>query len=393
MNIALWLAVALIGGTVHTGDGPPIAGATVLMENGRVVAVGPNITIPKDAQRIDVTGKVLTPGFIDGWTSLGLVEIWGVAGSNDSGGGAGPIRARERASDSFNPDSSLIPIQRAHGVTTVMSVPHGGVLSGQPGIWDLGTFPVVVPSAGLVGVLAGQREGSRGSRFATIRAVFSDALIFHKNRTRFLSNRFRPLAASRLDLEAVLPIAHGKRPFFLKVDRRSDIRNALDWAQSVGVRLVLVGAAEAWLEADAIARAKVGVILNPTSNAPTSFDRLRARSDAAAILNRAGVEIAISTFSTHNVRKLRQWGGNAVRAGLPHEAAINAVTSGPARLLGLSRRGHIAPDSVANLVVWSGDPFEFSSAVERVYIRGHVQKKSHRQRALFQRYRVTPSAP
>ena len=86
MNIALWLAVALVGGTVHTGDGPPIVGATVLMENGRIVAVGSDIALPKDAQRIDVTGKVITPGFIDGWTSLGLVEIWGVAGSNDSGG-------------------------------------------------------------------------------------------------------------------------------------------------------------------------------------------------------------------------------------------------------------------------------------------------------------------
>jgi imidazolonepropionase-like amidohydrolase len=393
MNVALWLVIALVGGTVHTGDGPPMVGATVLMENGKIKAVGSDIPIPAGARQIDARGKTITPGFIDGWTSLGLVEIWGVAATNDSAGGAGDIRAAQRAADSYNPDSATIPIQRAHGVTTVMAIPRGGLLSGQPGIWDLGSFPPVIPSAGLVGSLGGRGDGSRGARFAQMRAVFHDALIFDKNRSRFEQNRFRPVAATRLDLEAVIPVARGDRPFFLQVNRRSDIQNALTWAQSTGVRLVLVGAGEAWLEAEKIARAKVGVILDPTANAPSSFDTLRARADAAAILHRAGVEIALSTFSTHNVRKLRQWAGNAVRAGLPHHAALRAVTKGPARLLGLSSRGSITAGMVANVVIWSGDPFEFSSAAEAIYIRGHLQENTHRQRALFERYRIVPATP
>jgi len=195
-----------------------------------------------------------------------------------------------------------------------------------------------------------------------------------------------------LDLEAILPTAQGRSPLFVQVNRRADINALLNWSQENRLKIVLVGAREAWLEAERIAQAKISVILDPSANAPSNFDMIRSREDAAAILHRAGVRVVISTFSTHNVRKLRQWAGNAVRAGLPYDVALKAVTSAPAELLNLADRGRIAAGQVANIVVWSGDPFEFGTAVRHVFLRGKPVPKTNRQRALFERYRRLPSS-
>jgi imidazolonepropionase-like amidohydrolase len=156
------------------------------------------------------------------------------------------------------------------------------------------------------------------------------------------------------------------------------------------VRLVLVGATEAWMVAEQIAAAKVPVIVDASANLPSNFDMVHARSDAAALLHRAGVKVVLSTFDAHNVRKLRQWAGNAVRDGLPHAEALKAVTSAPAEVLGIPDRGVLAKGKIANLVVWSGDPFELSTRAEQVVVQGRPVPANHRQRALFERYRTVP---
>ena len=153
---------------------------------------------------------------------------------------------------------------------------------------------------------------------------------------------------------------------------------------------MIVGGREAWLEAESLAKAQVPVVIDPSANLPGSFDALRTRHDAVAILSRAGVKVAISTFSTHNARKLRQWAGNAIRSGLSRAEALKAVTSTPANILGLKERGAIQKGRVADLVVWSGDPFELSSEAEQVIIGGRLMSSNHRQRALFERYRTLP---
>jgi imidazolonepropionase-like amidohydrolase len=389
MNGLLLAVLALVGGTVYPVAGPPIDGATVLIEDGRVTAVGREITIPDDAERIDATGHVITPGFFDAWTTLGLVEISGVDHTNDADDGrSGAIRASHRVTDSYNPASSLIPIQRAHGLTTVGVVPRGGIISGQAAVYDLGAPKAVRAPVGFVARFGARSGGSRSATLAKLRSVIDEVRFYRSKRRQFEQNRTRPLGVNRLDLEALEPLIEGKVPLFLQVNRRSDIVQALEFAREMRVKLVLVGAAEAWLEAKRIAAAGVGVILDPSANAPANFDSIKTRADAASILEDAGVEIAISTFATHNARKLRQWAGNAVRAGLSKSAALRAITRTPAKLYGLPDRGLIAPGMVANLVIWSGDPFEFSSRVRDVFILGSPVDLNHRQRALFKRYRT-----
>ena len=182
-----------------------------------------------------------------------------LADSNDGQSGRTDVTAANRAADSYNPDSSVIPIQRAHGVTTALVAPSGSVISGTAAVFDLDGARPVVADAGLVVRLGGQSGGARGAVFAWVRSVFTDALAFVSNRRLFERNEMRTLAVSRLDLEAVAPVAQGKRKVFVRVDRRADILAVLRWAKSKKLHLVLVGA-RAWLEAKRLAADGVGVI-------------------------------------------------------------------------------------------------------------------------------------
>jgi imidazolonepropionase-like amidohydrolase len=170
-------------------------------------------------------------------------------------------------------------------------------------------------------------------------------------------------------------------------DRASDILEVLRFANSYGLNPVISGGAEAWMVAEQLANAKVPVLLNPLDNLPGNFDKLGSRLDNAAILNAAGVMVAVSGAGTHNARKQRQMAGNAVSYGLPHEAGIAALTSNPAMIFGLTdNQGMIKRNNAANVVLWSGDPLEVTSVAERVIINGKLIKMESRQTKLRDRY-------
>ena len=203
-----------------------------------------------------------------------------------------------------------------------------------------------------------------------------------------MANRMRKLSAAPFDLEALGRVLRGEMPLLVRVNRRSDIDAVVRLAQEEKIKIILVGAQEAWLVAPLLASQQIPVILNPTAVLPGSFDALHTKANAPRILLDAGVPIAISTMSTHNVRKLRQWAGNAVREGLSPAEALQAVTTSPAQILGLTRRGVLARGMLADLAVWNGDPFEFSTKLKALYISGKAQDLDHRQRQLFNKYRT-----
>ncbi len=391
----LAVALVLVGGTVFPGDGPPVEGATVVIQGDRIVAVGPDVPAPAGAEVLDVTGRIVTAGFVDPWTGLGVAEVDGVAASVDrDAGGDDPVRAAYQVADAFDPFSEVIPEQRRHGITAVGVAPEGGLVAGQVGAFSLRTdAPPRRASAGLVVRLGGQAEGSRAARLAHLRGLLDDARLYQRDPSAYAPHRFGRPRVDRHDLAALAQVAAGTLPLFVEVHRRADIRAVLALAQAEGVRLVLVGASEAWAEAPALAAAGVPVILDPVANLPADLDQRGARADAAAILHGAGVAVSLSTFSTHQARKLRQWAGNAVRAGLPPAAALAAVTLHPAWALGLMDQGRVAAGARADLVVWQGDPFELSSRAEHVIIDGERQPLKSRQQALFERYRVLEARP
>ena len=398
--IALVLAqtIAITGGTVYPISGPKIEHATVLIRDGRIAAIGTAVTIPADATRIDATGKWVTPGFIDGAGQMGLVEIGAVAATREAVFQSDSIAAAFNVAEGINPASQVIPVTRVEGVTTTLAVPVGHLVSGQAVLIDLDgatieQMLVKTPVAIVADLSQDAKDEGGGSRAGVaqrLRTVFRDALEYERRRVDFSRAQIQPLAASEANLEALLPVLHGQLPLLVFANRRSDIQTALRFAREFKLRLVLAGAQEGWEIAAELAEAGVPVLVEPLDNIP-SYDALGVRYENAARLVRAGVKVVLLETDTHNSRNLRQQAGNAVSYGLTWDQALRAITLTPAEVFGVADRyGSLDVGKVANVVVWSGDPFEFSTAVEHVYIRGREIPLKSRQTELLERYRSLP---
>jgi imidazolonepropionase-like amidohydrolase len=398
-------AVVIDNATVWVDSSTELKGASVLIRGGAIAAVG-KITAPAGARRIDGTGKVVTAGFIDASTRLGLVEVSQVESTNegsfDSNGRT--VFASYRTADGYNFDSVAIPVARTGGVTSVVATPAGAFVAGISGGFALRDKPLAARPGELVirrdvalhvnlgrQALAANHK-SRGIAVARLRELFDDAARYNRTRGAYDRNQSRELAATRLDLEALLLALRKQIPMVVRVDRASDLRAVVRLARELDVQLIVEGGTEAWRMAGELAAARIPVLLDPTFNLPATFDHIHVRDDAIARLAGAGVPVIISTLGdAANVRNLRQLAGIAVAHGLPREKALAAVTSTPASAFGLGKRGTLARGNVADVVVWSGDPFELSTAVEHVFVGGVEQPLGTRQSRLLDRYRELPA--
>ena len=396
--------IAITGGRVYPVSGPPIENATVVIVNGRITAVGAGVPVPAGATTINASGKWVTPGFINAGTALGLSEIGAVNNTNDNTArGHDSISASFRAWEGLNPNTALFPPARNDGITSVVVAPGGNLIAGQAAFVDLtvGTVSDMVRRApvAMAAQLSDPRSGgatSRGELFARLRELLDDAKSYARRKADFEGNRTRSFIASRADLEAMIPVVEGKLPLLLDVDRASDIEVALGIAREYNLRLIVNGGSEAWMVAGKLAAAKVPVITGGIANIPLSFSTLNTRPENAMILRRAGAVVIIAGNSygdevTFNVRNVKYEAGNAVAAGLSWEDGLRAVTLAPAEAFGVADRlGTLQVGKDANIVVWSGDPFEFMTTAEQVIIRGQVMHTPSRQDMLMERYKTLP---
>ena len=390
---------AIRGATVYVEPGVVEKNATVVIDGDTIVAAGKGVAVPGGATVIDGTGKIVTAGLVEASTDLGLTEVDEERSTVEGAFARTPdqaIHAAYRVIDGFNPRSVAIPIARTGGVTSAVATPRGGLVAGTSAwlmLRDGGISDMLVKAPLAMYVTLGERSesaahGSRGLAVEELRELLDDAREYARRRGAFERNQTRKFAAERLDLEALGPVVSGRLPLVVRVDKAADILAALGVAREFGARLVIEGGTEAWMVARELAAARVPVILDPIDNLPSNFDRIHVRDDAPAILVRAGVTIAISTLGSGAfARTLRQRAGNAIRAGLPPAAALAAVTTGPAAIFGVRDRGRIARGEAADLVVWSGDPFELSTQAEHVFVGGVEQSLVTRQTLLFRRYR------
>jgi len=393
--------IAITGGTVHTlGAAGTIEGGTVLLENGRIRAVGKDLAVPAGARRIDAAGKVVTPGLFDSLSRLGLVEVDAVDGSDDTEVKDDRITAAYDVVDALNPRSAVISINRVEGLTRAVAAPKTGnsLIAGQGAVIQLGYLSgespdfVVRPRAALFASLgeAGAQlsGGSRAAALLRLREAFQDALDYRAHRAAFDTGDRRPYALSRLDLEALQPVVRGEMPLVLSVNRASDIEAALRLARDFHLKLILAGAGEGWVVAQQIAAAKVPVLVNVLKNLPGSFDLLGATLENAARLHAAGVEVAFMSGDAHNARNIKQAAGNAVAYGMPWKAALEAMTTVPAHIWGLSDRyGTLETGKDADVVIWDGDPLEVTTFADHVFIRGVEMPVDDRQIRLRDKYR------
>ncbi len=398
--------IAITGGKVYPVSGPPIENGTVIIANGKIAAVGANVPVPAGAQRIDATGKIVTPGFVNSSTELGVQEVAQVRDTRDmSARGKDNIAAAFTVWEGLNPNSVMLAPARKEGVTSFVVVPTGGLVAGQAALVDVvpGTTTDMIVRAPVamvaqVGNPQGAGLGSRGELIVKLRELLEDTKFFKAHRDAFDRAQTRPFAAGRLDLQAMIPVIEGRLPLLVTVDRASDIDAAMRLARDYNVRLMIGGGAEAWMVADRLAAARIPVLTGAMNNIPSGFAALGQRQENAGLLRKAGVAVSLignaggGDEEAFNVRNLKQEAGNAVSYGMTWDDALRAVTLAPAEFFGAADRvGSLQPGREANVVVWSGDPFEFTTRAEHVFVRGREYTEKTRQDLLIERYRNLPA--
>jgi len=393
--------VAITNAKVYPVSGPPMTKGTVLIRDGVIAAVGENVPIPSGAQTIDATGKVVTPGLINSLTVVGVVEIGAVRDTNDAAAkGTNNIAASFKVWDGLNPSSTLFAPTRNEGVTTVIVTPRGGLISGQAAAIDLGTGrssdvlrrgPVAMTAQISSSAAAGTT--ARGELIGKLRALFDDVKYYAAHRGDYDRAQTRTLSATNSDLEALVPIVEGRMPLIIDADSVAEIDSALALARDYKLKIMISGGAEAWLAADRLSAANVPVLTGAMNNIPGNFASLNQRQENAALLRKAGVKVALvgngdGDEEHFNARNIKYEAGNAVAYGMSYDDALRAITLTPAELFGLSDHvGSLQAGRDANIVVWSGDPFEFSTQVEHVFIKGREIKEKSRQDMLTDRYK------
>jgi imidazolonepropionase-like amidohydrolase len=402
--------LALRGATVHTaGDAGVLEGATIVIRDGRIAAVGAGLPIPAGATVVEAAGKVITPGLVDAYGRLGVEEIEQEESTVDAGFKGLPYSAAFDIAPAVNPRSVRIEVNRSEGITSALVAPAaragsdgiGPVLAGQAALVRLlpGGEAEVRPGAGMVfpygSAGASLSGGSRAAALLRLREALEDARDYAAHRRAFDEAGRRTYALGRLDLEALQPLLAGRMPLLAQADRESDIRTLVAFAREQGIRLVIVGGAEAWRAAGTLAANDVPVILDAFANLPKDFDSLDATLENAARLERAGVAVAFATSDHANPRNVRQLAGNAVRHGMSPQAALAAITRVPGSLFsGPDGLGSLTAGAPADLVVWDGDPLEVTTLAEQVYVGGQPVPAASRQTRLRDRYRnLGPDLP
>lgn len=370
----------------------------ILIRDGLIAGVGTGLAAPEGASVVDAKGRIATPGIFAPWSQLGLAEIDLDDEANDaSPEGDFPLSAALDAADAFNPAASLIAINRAGGVTRALVAPVQGskMFGGRAAIVDLSGRAASVTRAGaaqsvaLGGFGAELNGGTRMGAWASLREYIEEARRYAADPAGYAARPIDPKFALA-DIKALVPAARGEEPLVVSVRRASELRALIRLKTDYRLNVVALGAEEGHIVARELAEAKIPVILNPMRNLPGQFEALGATLANARKLHEAGVVIAFfdPPSGSHNLRLLPQLAGNAAANGLPHEAALAAITLNPAIIYGVQARlGSIEVGKIADVVLWDGDPLEVSSRPLAVFIDGRRVSLRNRQTLLRERYR------
>ncbi|MGN6154339.1 MAG: amidohydrolase family protein, partial [Sphingomicrobium sp.] len=216
------------------------------------------------------------------------------------------------------------------------------------------------------------------------------------------ARRSEDVLLTRFDAAALVPVLQGRQYLLVHVERASDILGVIDLAREFpSLKMVLVGASEGWLVADKIARSGIPVIASAVNDLPASFEQIASTQSNVGRMQAAGVKVSIGMIDDNDTRQLfneRQYAGNLVglaklpgASGLSWSEALAAITSGPAKAIGMGGQiGSLTAGAHGDVVIWSGDPLDTRSAAEAVFIDGVRQPLETHQTRLLERYRYLP---
>ena len=354
-------------------------------------------------------GKILTPGLIGSMNSLGLVEVGAVSRTRD---------ARDKKADitfdtsiAFNPRSTVVPYTRKGGITSNVTVPGGGdsMFKGQTFVADLsGEFDsVYIKENAVIIDLGAKSSGSRALNLQKLRYKLEDAQkALNKaaeekeaaekeqkaKKDKKADDKKKSAKEPKRDEKIINALLAGEKPLIAYADRATDLLELLKLKAEFNLDLVIAGGADAILISEQLAKAEVPIIFGALDNLPSSFDSLHSSLKNTAKLTQAGITVALAIHDAHNLYQLRFEAGNAVANGLTKAQALASVTANVADIFNIDA-GRIAVGKRADLVLWSADPFELSSKVDKMWINGKERTTQSRHDELRKRYTTDSELP
>lgn len=381
--------IALMGGTIHTVSGDVIENGTLLFEDGVITAIGTDVDLPEGTHIEDVTGKQIYPGLIDAYSQMGIYEIGAINLTVDVNE-QGPVNPNVKVERAFNPESRHIGVARSAGVLTSVTSPGGGLISGQSAAmhmdgwaWDTMTLRSGV---GMIVSWPSANSSNYKSNIEAIREAFADARAYKKAREAAGSHRHD------IDTrwEAMIPVFDREMPVVVNADDVRQIQDAITWAAEENVRMILLGGRDSHLITEYLKISEIPVIVTTVLTSPNrAWESYDARYTLPSKLYEAGVEFAIAgASSAANANRLPLEAGAAAGYGLPMEEALRSITLSPAKILGLQDRiGALEVGLDATFLITNGNPIEYATQVEQVYIRGSKSDMRDMHRQFYEKYR------
>lgn len=406
---------SLRNATLLTHEGRRLVDHGLRVVDGRVVEIGPSARF--GAEALDLGGAWVCPGFTDAGCRVGLVEVDLEAATRDDDESTSALTPDARVRDGYNVRSEVIPVTRANGITSVLVHPtSSNLISGQAALFrtvgeTVEQALVLAPAALCINLgraaTGSGRSGAPASRMGVamkLRELFEGVELPEEGAAPAEEGKKKARKAAKgaaspkakdvppdeevdAGQRALRDLRRGRLPALIQADRADDILAAVELTKTWGLRGVLLGGAEAWMVADRLAAAKMPVFLGPLNAQPDSFERLEARYENAARLHAAGVSMAFRTGAAHFSRGLPSLAGLIVAYGLPHEAAIRALTRGPWEALGLPG-GELAEGAEATFFVVDGDPLQPRYPIRRMWVAGREVSLASRQSRLYETYRA-----
>ena len=405
--------IAIKGARIIPVVGDEIPTGTILIRDGMIAAIGPDVAVPAGAEVVDAAGLRAYPGLIDSYSYLGLSEISAVSATVDNRE-TGRINPQARALEAVRYDSMHIPISRSNGITAALVAPSGGLISGQSTLLRLDGWTnreMVIKAAAAMhielpglrggrggfmgrGAAAGQPRVEGPQLLAELKTLFNNARFYEKRREAAAKNLLLPKPDYNETYECLMPLLRGEIPAMISVHSERDIRAAVQFVKEENIKAIFFGAEQGFKAAEDIRKAGIPVVLGSLNDMPPvwedGYDSLFLNP---GLLNRAGVKIAFASVSASVAKDLPYHAAKAAAFGLDRKEALRAVTIYPAEIFGVDKlMGSLEEGKVANIVLADNDILELRTNIKRVFINGRDTDLSNRYTELLEKFEKRPAA-
>ena len=401
--------ILLRGGTLHTVSGDVLEEHDLLFAEGKIVTIDEQIQPSPETDVLDIYGKHVIPGFIAGYTRIGLTEISAVKQTNDHSE-IGEINPNVRANVAYNPDSDLIPVTRSNGVLIVNSAPSSGRVPGQSSVMEMDGWTWEEATLKHPAALnlnwpnmrfdfrkeAKKKEKAQREEYdkaiREINLLIRDTRAYH-HRKNAKERKAEHKQNTDLRLESMIPFVIFKNPIHIKANNVRQIEAAVKWSNKNDLNIVIVGGRDAWMIPEILVQNNIPIILLGVQVTPRRrFEPVHTPYKVPAMLQESGVHFCISLDPGYpmdgHVRTLPDEAMRSVAWGLSKDQALRSITLSAAEILGIDDKvGSLEPGKDATFFIADDEPLTQYNNPIKAYIKGRELDLSDRQKNLWKKYK------